>query len=322
MSLMAARSVRIDGATTIPGLQGSLVALATPFRDGRLDECALMKLCQRQIDAGSRALVVCGSTGEASSLSLAEHVRVVAIAVEVASRRIPVIAGCGGPTTEAAVALATSGARHGAAGLLCAPPPYIKPTQEGIIAHVRAVSQASNQPVVLYDVPSRAGVAIADVTVARLFESNAIVALKDATADLARVSRLRAMCGGELVQLSGDDATAVAYLAMGGHGWVSVTANVVPRLCALCHTAWDDGDLHLVGQIRDLLAPLHEALFVESNPIPLKAALFLVSLASDQVRLPLTRAIDTTRHRLAQILVEVLRAEESWTTRPRLAAFG
>ena len=303
-------------------LSCSLVALATPFHHGALDESALSRLCERQVAGGSAALVTCGSTGEGAALTVEEHRRIVAIAVEAAAGHVPVIAACGAPCTEAAVALAAEAARSGAAGLLCAAPPYMKPTQEGIIAHIRALAHAADRPIMLYDVPSRAGVSITDATVARLFESGLIAAIKDATADLARVPRLQALCGRDLIQLSGDDATAPAYRAMGGHGCVSVTANLVPRLCALQHMAWDRGEQTTFERVRDLLAPLHAALFLESNPIPLKAAMNVMELCSDQVRLPLTRASAATRDQLSAVLAEVGRAEHAWTVKPRLAAIG
>ena len=306
-------------AGTLATLHGSLVAVATPFRDGQLDIQSFARLCDRQVERGTVALVVCGSTGEAPALSGDEQARLVAVAVEIAAGRVPVVAGCGAPATDAAVALALSAVRHGAAGLLCAPPPYIKPTQDGITAHIRAIAHAADRPVMLYDVPGRVGVAIADDTVARLFERGLIAAIKDASGDLSRPPRLRARCGEALVQLSGDDATALAHRAMGGHGCVSVTANLTPALCAQIHADWDRHDLSAAAWLRDLLAPLHEVLFGESNPIPLKAALALLRLCEGDVRLPLVRASHATRARLAQALADVVEVEEKLSAKPRLA---
>ena len=303
----------------LTNLGGSLVALATPFRGGHLDAVALSSLCDRQVTRGSVALVVCGSTGEAPALSAPEQARVVAVAVEAAAGRVPVIAGCGAPATEAAAALAFAAARNGASAVLCAPPPYVKPTQDGIAAHVRAVAHTADLPVMLYDVPGRVGIAVADETVARLFEHGLIAAIKDASGDLSRPARLRAICGADLMQLSGDDATAPAHRAMGGQGCVSVTANLVPALCAQLHAAWDRGDLTAFARLRDLLAPLHQALFLESNPIPLKAALAMLRLCTGELRLPLTRAAGTTRDRLATVLADVIAVEEDAAGRPRLA---
>jgi 4-hydroxy-tetrahydrodipicolinate synthase len=195
--------------------------------------------------------------------------------------------------------------------LLCAPTPYVKPSRDGFIAHIRILAQTANLPIVLYDVPGRAGVPIRDETVAVLAEQGLAIGIKDATADLSRPPRLRRLCGGGFLQLSGDDATAAAYRAAGGDGCISVTANITPSLCARLHTAWDSGDLTAFGQIRDLLAPLHDALFRESNPVPLKAALLALDLAGSEVRLPLVEASRATRECLAAILPSVTKLEDA-----------
>jgi 4-hydroxy-tetrahydrodipicolinate synthase len=247
-------------------LHGSMTALATPFRDGAIDEPAFVRLCQRQIERGTTALVVCGSTGEAAALTQEEQASLIRLAVRTASARVPVIAGCGGPSTEAAAVIASHATASGAAALLCAPTPCVKPSQEGIIAHMRMMAHISDLPLIVYDVPGRVGVSITDATVATLFERGLIVAIKDATADLARPPRLRALCGTDFVQLTGDDATAAAYRAAGGHGCISVTANLAPSLCAALQAAWDRGDIRTFEATRDLLAPLHDALFTETIP--------------------------------------------------------
>jgi 4-hydroxy-tetrahydrodipicolinate synthase len=307
-------------------VSGSLTALATPFRHTRLDGGALARLAERQVARGTAALIVCGSTGEAASLTQPEYVRAVRTVVEAAGTQIPVIAGCTAPCTSATVALGIEAAAAGADALLCAVPPYLKPTQEGIFAHVRAVAHATDLPVVLYDVPSRSGVGIADETVARLFQAQYVVGFKDATADLTRPPRLRALCGEGLLQWSGDDGTAAAYRAMGGHGCISVSANVAPALCAALHATWENGDRARFCELRDLLAPLHAALFVESNPIPLKGALAHLKLCTDEVRLPLTRATAATQELLRSVLAEIMLAEQSATEqtarRPVLALAG
>ena len=307
---------------SIFGVGGSLTALATPFRDTRVDWDALSRLSERQIDRGTAALVVCGSTGEAAALTQAEHARAVHVVVEAARHRVPVIAGCTAPSTAAAIALGVEAASAGADALLCAVPPYVKPTQQGIFAHIRAIAHATDLPVVLYDVPSRSGVAISDDTVARLHDAEFIIGLKDATADLSRPTRLRIRCGDAFMQWSGDDATAPAHRAMGGIGCISVTANVAPALCALLHRAWDNGEQSRFGALRDLLDPLHAALFVESNPIPVKAALEILGLCSAEVRLPLTRATVTTQEKLLTVLAPVMQAEEHAARRPVLALAG
>jgi 4-hydroxy-tetrahydrodipicolinate synthase len=298
---------------------GSLTALATPFRQTRVDWDALSRLSERQVARGTSALIVCGSTGEAAALTQPEYARAVHAVVEAASGRVPVIAGCTALSTTATIALGVEAATAGADALLCAVPPYVKPAQEGIFAHVRAVAHATDLPIVLYDVPSRAGVAIADVTVARLFDARYVVGFKDATADLSRPPRLRALCGDGLAQWSGDDATAPGYRAMGGHGCISVTANVAPALCAALHAAWDGGDRARFAELRDLLAPLHAALFVESNPVPLKAALACLKLCTNEVRLPLTRATPATDEALRTALATIMREEEQAARRPVLA---
>jgi 4-hydroxy-tetrahydrodipicolinate synthase len=235
------------------------------------------------------------------------------VVAEAVSGRIPIVAGCTASSTAAAVELGREAARAGADALLCAVPPYVKPTQEGIVAHIRAVAHAADMPVVLYDVPSRSGVAISDDTVARLRDAELIIGLKDATADLSRPTRLRARCGDVFMQWSGDDATAPAYRAMGGIGCISVTANVAPALCSLMHRAWDNSDLAKFATLRDILDPLHAVLFKESNPIPLKAALASLGLCSDQLRLPLTRATLATQERLLAVMQPVMLAEEHAT---------
>jgi len=287
-----------------------LTALATPFRDTLVDWEAASNLAERQIDRGAAALIVCGSTGEAAALTLPEYSRLVHVVVEAASGRVPVIAGCTASSTATAVELGREAASAGADALLCAAPPYVKPTQDGVVAHIREVAHATDIPIVLYDVPSRSGAAINDDTVARLHDAELIIGLKDATADLSRPTRLRARCGDAFMQWSGDDATAPAYRAMGGIGCISVTANVAPALCALMHRAWDNGDLGRFATLRDLLDPLHAVLFKESNPIPVKAALAGLGLCSDEMRLPLTRASLATQERLLAVMQPVVLAEE------------
>ena len=307
---------------SIAGVGGSLTALATPFRNTRVDWNALSRLSERQIDHGTAALIVCGSTGEAASLILSEYASAVNVVVEAAAGRVPVIAGCTALATSAAIALGIEAASAGADALLCAAPPYVKPTQEGIFAHIRAIAHATDLPVVLYDVPSRSGVAISDETVARLHDAQLIVGLKDATADLSRPTRLCARCGAGFMQWSGDDATAPAYRSMGGNGCISVTANVAPALCALLHRAWDNGDLGRFAALRDLLDPLHAVLFNESNPIPLKAALASIGLCTNEVRLPLTRATQATQERLLAVMPSVMLAEQHAARQSAFAMAG
>ena len=303
----------------VPALHGSAVALPTPFKGGMIDQAALAALARRQMESGSTALVVCGSTGEAASLSIKEYGRAIETVVAAVQRRVPVIAGCTAPATAATAELAVVAACGGADALLCAPPPYSRPTQEGIAAHVRVVAHACGLPILLYDVPGRCAVVIADATVAGLHERGLIFGIKDATADLSRPLRLSRLCGPQFVQMSGDDATAVGYRAMGGDGCISVTANVTPRLCARLHDAWDAGNRPMVAQLRAVLEPLHAALFIESNPIPLKATLTMLGLSSGELRLPLLRAGGATCDALADLLPSIMRHEDAVEQRALLA---
>jgi 4-hydroxy-tetrahydrodipicolinate synthase len=286
-------------------LTGSLTALVTPFRDGAVDEAALVRLTERQIAAGTTGLVACGSTGEAPALTEAEHARVVSVVVAASAGRVPVIAGVGAPNTEQACQLAKNAAASGADALLCAPPAYIKPTQTGIIAHFSAVARASALPLVLYDIPGRCAVGLTDETILRMAETGCVVALKDASGDLSRPVRLKARLGNLITQLSGDDATVSGYLAMGGDGCISVTANVAPEHCALLHRAWQTGDFETFKTQTRLLAPLNHALFLESNPIPVKAALEWLALIRGEVRLPLTEAESLTVRELQRCITEL-----------------
>ncbi len=301
------------------GLRGSVTAMATPFRDGRIDHPRIAALCDRQIGRGTAALVMCGSTGEAGSLRRTEFAAVIRLAVAAAAGRVPILAGCGALSTEGSAALARLAAENGAAALLCAPPPYCKPTQAGILAHLRVLHERAPLPVLLYDVPSRTGIAIGDETVARAYEQGLVFGVKDATGDLARPPRLRALCGGGLTQMSGDDATAAAHLAMGGHGCVSVLSNLLPATCALLHEAWRGGDLATFARTRDHLAPVAEALFVESNPIPLKVGMERLGLSSAEIRLPLTPATEPTLALLSEVLSTASSMEEALAVRSRYA---
>lgn len=300
-------------AASFEALRGSIPALVTPFGAETLepDLLALAHLADRAVLRGAGGLVVCGTTGEAPAMRPEEQARALHAVVESVAGRVPVIAGIGAPCTEAAVALAEAAGHAGASGLLVSAPPYVRPGQEGLRAHVRAVAARSGLPVMLYDVPSRAGVAFADETVARLWEEGAIAAIKDATGDLARPTRLRRLCGAQFLQFSGDDGTAAAHLAMGGEGCVSVTANLVPALCAALDGAWRAGDLRRFAELRDLLAPLHAALFAETNPVPVKAALHLLSLCSAVPRLPLLKATEPTLALLARTMAEITPQEET-----------
>jgi 4-hydroxy-tetrahydrodipicolinate synthase len=268
-------------------LSGSIPALITPFRKGRVDEDALAKLVERQIAEGSHGLVPCGTTGESATLSLEEHVRVVAACVEAAAGKIPVIAGAGSNDTAHAVELARRCKGAGADAVLVVAPYYNKPSQDGLVAHFRAISDAVDIPIVIYNVPGRTVIDIAVETVARIAQLENVIGIKDASADLARVARHRALCGEDFVLLSGEDPTAVGFNAHGGTGCISVTANVAPRLCAQMQEATLKGAFEEARAIDAKLAALHKAMFVEPSPAPAKYACSLLGFCSDEVRLPL-----------------------------------
>ena len=251
---------------------GSIPALVTPFAAGRVDEAAFRALVEWQIDEGSNALVPCGTTGEAATLSTEEHRRVIEITVEVARGRVPVIAGCGSNSTAHAVELTKSAKEAGADAVLHVPPYYNKPNQEGIYAHLSAVADL-DIPVVLYNVPSRTVTDIGVETMARLSRLPNVIGVKDATGNLGRVSDQRRACGEEFVQLSGNDETALAFNAMGGVGCISVSANVAPRLCSEFQAATREARWDEALGLQDRLFPLHAALFSDASPGPVKYAL-------------------------------------------------
>jgi 4-hydroxy-tetrahydrodipicolinate synthase len=285
-----------------PKFHGSCTALITPFKGGKVDEAAFQKLCAWQIEQGTDALVPVGTTGESPTLSHAEHNRVVELAVEVAKGKVPVIAGAGSNSTAEAIAMTQHAQKVGADAVLSVAPYYNKPTQEGLYQHFKAIHDAADIPVIVYNIPPRSIVDISVDTFARLATLPRIVGVKDATMDLARPLRMRLALGLEFIQLSGEDATAVPYLSQGGHGCISVTANVAPRQLAEMHDAWAAGDFPTVQKINDRLMPLHDALFAETSPAPVKYAASLLGLCADEVRLPLVTPTDATKTRVRKAM--------------------
>ncbi len=270
-----------------PMFKGSITALITPFENGRVDEAAFQKFVQWQIDQGTEAVVPCGTTGESPTLSHEEHMRVTELCVEVARGKVPVIAGTGSNSTAEAISLTRHAKQAGADAALVVTPYYNKPSQEGLYQHYQAIHDAAEIPIVIYNIPGRSIVDMSVQTMARLAALPNIVGVKDATADLTRPAKTRAAIGKGFTQVSGEDATIVPFLAQGGHGCISVTANVAPRQCADLHEAWQRGNLDSVAQINDRLMPLHGALFVESSPGPVKFAANLLGLCENRLRLPL-----------------------------------
>ncbi len=267
---------------------GSLVALITPMRpDGALDEKAFAAFVSWQIAEGTVGLIPVGTTGESPTLTHAEHKRVVELCVETAAGRVPVIAGAGSNSTAEAIDLSRHAKQAGATAALVVTPYYNKPTQEGLYRHYMAIADAADLPIVIYNIPPRSVVDMSVETMARLARHPNIVGVKDATANLARPIHTRLACGAGFAQLSGEDHTAVAFLASGGHGCISVTANIAPRLCAEMHRAWAEGRIADAIAIQDRLTPVHDAMFCEANPGPVKVAAALLGLAGETCRLPL-----------------------------------
>lgn len=300
-------------------LAGSIVAIVTPFaKDGSLDEPALRDLVEWQIACGSHGIVACGTTGETPTLTDEERLAVWRAVVETTRGRVPVVCGAGTNDTRRTVDACRAVREVGGDAALVVIPYYNKPGQAGLVAHFRAAAGAG-VPVVLYDVPGRTGTRFSVETVAELAQVEGIVALKDATADLAHASEVHARCGDRLTLLSGDDPTALPFWAAGGQGVISVTANVAPRQMAACWSAFEAGDLARARSLHEALMPLHRALFLEANPIPVKAALSLLSRCEATPRLPLTPASDETRSCLLEALTTCLDNRATQPTQPRAA---
>jgi 4-hydroxy-tetrahydrodipicolinate synthase len=287
-------------------LSGYAPALPTPFDpDGYIDAAAFESLCDRQIRHGATALVVCGTTGEAPNLTRAEHDVIIRMAVNVAHRRVPVIAGAGSNATAHAIELAKDAETAGADALLSVVPYYNKPTQAGLEAHFRAIADSVGLPIVLYDVPSRTGCGLSDVTVARLAECPNIIGLKDATGDMTRPLRLRSLLGADFRLLSGDDATALAFLAQGGNGCISVTSNVAPGLCRNLYLALRQGQLAQAQRLGVPVTRLTTALFKEGNPAGVKYALGAMRIMSPRLRLPLVELTSDGKAAIDEVLAEL-----------------
>jgi 4-hydroxy-tetrahydrodipicolinate synthase len=283
---------------TMPPFQGSITALITPFKDGFVDEAAFRKLVEWQIDQGTHGLVPCGTTGESPTLDHDEHRRVIELCIEAAAGRVPVIAGTGSNSTAEAVELTRHAKEAGADGALVVTPYYNKPTQEGLYLHFEAVNAAADIPIIIYNIPGRSIVDMSVETMARLYKLTNIVGVKDATANLARVSQQRAAMGSEFIQLSGEDATALGFMAHGGVGCISVTSNIAPALCSEFQLACLGGNFKRALELQDRLMPLHEALFVESNPGPVKYAAEKLGVCGSATRLPLAPITEATRKRV------------------------
>lgn len=283
--------------------KGSMPALVTPFKDGKLDEKGFRAHVNWVIEEGSHGIVPVGTTGESPTMNHDEHKRVIEWAVEEARGRVPVIAGAGSNNTADAIEFSQHAEKVGAQGLLHVTPYYNKPNQEGLYQHFKAIAEATSLPIFIYNIPPRSVVDMTVETMARLAQIRNIVGVKDATAKIDRVSAQREACGKDFIQLSGEDGTALAHMAHGGHGCISVTANVAPRLCAEFQNACMAGNYAKALEIQDKLFPLHQAVFLEPSPAPSKAALAMLGRMSEETRLPIVPVTAATKDALKKALV-------------------
>ncbi len=285
-------------------IHGSIPALITPFRNGGIDEKAFQNFIEWQIAEGSNAIVPAGTTGESPTLSHDEHNRIIELAVEAAAGRVPVVAGTGSNNTIEAIAYTQHAHKVGADAALVVAPYYNKPSQEGLYQHFKTVAECADIPIIMYNVPARTIADISVETMARLAKDvSNIIGVKDATASLDRVSSQRRECGKEFIQVSGEDGTALGFNAHGGTGCISVTANVAPRLCSKFQAACAAGDYQTALSIQDELMPLHEALFADTSPGPVKYAVCVLGKSSEQVRLPLVTISDGTKQLVRDAMV-------------------
>ena len=285
--------------------KGSFTALITPFRDGEVDEEGFRHLIEWQIAEGTHGLVPVGTTGESPTLTHEEHMRVGEVCIATARGRVPVIAGTGSNSTAEAIELTEHAKNAGAAAVLVVTPYYNKPTQEGLYQHYKAINDAVDIPIIIYNIPGRSVVDMSVETMKRCYALRNVIGVKDATANLARASQQRLAMGPDFVMLSGEDATALGYMAHGGHGCISVVSNVAPRLSANFQEACLRGDFGRALELQDRLMPLHDAMFCESNPGPVKYAAWRLGLCSAETRLPLVPLSEAAKKQVDAALVGV-----------------
>ncbi|KAA5598950.1 4-hydroxy-tetrahydrodipicolinate synthase [Blastochloris sulfoviridis] len=288
--------------TAKTNFRGSFTALVTPFKNGRVDEAAFRAHAAWQVEEGTNGLVPCGTTGESPTLSHHEHKQVVEWCVQEASGRVPVVAGTGSNSTIEAIELSRHAEQAGADAVLVVTPYYNKPTQEGLFQHFKAINDAIGIPIIIYNIPARSVIDMSVDTMKRLFDLKNIAGVKDATANVARASLQRQHLGPDFNQLSGEDATALGFMAHGGHGCISVASNVAPRQCAAFQAACLAGDYAKALELQDRLMPLHTALFVETNPSPVKYALSLLGKMTDEVRLPMVTVGEATQRAVREAM--------------------
>jgi len=280
----------------------SYTALLTPFKDNKVDYSSYKELIDFQINNGTHGLVPVGTTGESPTLSHDEHKKLIEVCIEQSNGRVPVIAGAGSNSTSEAVDFVKHACSAGADGLLVVTPYYNKPTQSGLLAHYNELIKHASKPIIIYDIPGRSVIQMTDETMAKLAQDQFIVGVKDATADLTRPTRLQNIIGDNFIQLSGEDGTALAYLAAGGHGCISVTANIAPDLLSRMHNAWKQGDINTAQEINKKLMPLHDALFCETSPGPLKYAASLLGICSSDARLPIVEIEEDSKLKVKDAL--------------------
>ena len=280
----------------------SYTALLTPFKDNKVDYSSYRELIDFQINNGTHGLVPVGTTGESPTLSHDEHKQLIEVCIEQSNGRVPVIAGAGSNSTSEAVDFVKHACSAGADGLLVVTPYYNKPTQSGLLAHYNELIKHTSKPIIIYDIPGRSVIQMTDETMAKLAQDQFIVGVKDATADLTRPTRLQNVISDDFIQLSGEDGTALAYLAAGGHGCISVTANIAPNLLSRMHNAWKQGDINTAQEINKKLMPLHDALFCETSPGPLKYAASLLGICSSDARLPIVEIEEDSKLKVKDAL--------------------
>ena len=285
--------------------KGSIVAIVTPFKKGKVDEKALGDLIEWHIAQGTNAIVPCGTTGESATLDYKEHYRVIDFTIRAVNKRVPVIAGTGANATDETIEITKHARKSGADAALLVSPYYNKPTQEGLYRHYKAVAKAVDIPIALYNVPGRTAVNILPSTVARLAEIRNIVAIKEATGDMKQVSEVIRLCGDRITVISGDDFTTLPLLALGGKGVISVSANVMPKAVSDMCSLWMKGQHDKARAIHYKLEPLNASMFIETNPIPVKTALAMMGKIQEEFRLPLCEMAAANKEKLRKVLTDL-----------------
>jgi 4-hydroxy-tetrahydrodipicolinate synthase len=286
-------------------LKGSIVAIVTPFKKGKVDEKAFGDLIEWHIAQGTNAIVPCGTTGEASTLDYKEHYRVIDIAVKIVNGRVPVVAGTGANSTDETIEITEHAKKSGADAALLVTPYYNKPTQEGLYRHYKMVAEQVDIPIVLYNVPGRTAVNMLPPTVARLAEIKNIIAIKEATGDMKQVSEVIRLCGDRMIVISGDDFTTLPLLALGGKGVISVSANVMPKEVSQMCSFWMKGQHDKARALHYKLEPLNASMFIETNPIPVKTALAMMGKIREEFRMPLCEMAPANKEKLKKVLMDL-----------------